>query len=1111
MKDQNKIFFDVFKSVVFSTLFFLVFSFGFSQTPDLRWKNISSEDGLSVNTVNCIIQDNSGFMWIGTQAGLDKYDGVKFTSYTQNQEDSNGISASYIKCIVKDTKGYLWIGTVAGGLNKYDPYLNKFIHFKKEQANKFSAINNNNINALVFENDSILWIGTEDGICKLNTYTNKTVSIVNTKNKIGLLGGKIIQSLLYDEGTLWIGADGEGLYSLDTKRNIFTANPYNDKGVINEWKGPGSAKKINKIFKRSKNELWLGTDGIGILFYNIKERKVFNQKYFEEGYLEDNKITDIQVDPNGTIWVGTWNGLFNLDQNTETIKKYRVDVKSPGALSDDKIQQIFIDKNKNFWLANYSAGINICIAGLIKFQHFKQDQSKQNWLPNSVIYSLMEDNEGALWVGMEDEGITKYDKYANEFTSYKFILEEQKITNKTVHTIFQDKSGIIWFGTYGSGLVSYNPKTKATKRYEDESQGFKTLTILCIKQTEDGLLWVAAYDDGLFSIDPKQNYKIKKYSAESNGLSSNKIYTLYTDQSHYLLIGTDGSGIDEMLPNKSIRSYLVAGPKSNNLSEDIINHISKDKNGNYWISTNRGLNVYNKKTQLVKKFYKKDGLAHDNVCAALIDTKNRIWMSTYAGISMLDINTVFEGEKPVFTNYSTIQGVQGREFNQGAYALGTSGNAYFGGANGFNIFNPLNMKSTGTGPETRFLSIEVNDLDYKMDSLITFKKSIELKFSENNFRVFFAALDFSDPENNSYEWKLEGYDDKWSAKTKDNYATYKKVPDGNYTLVIRAYNNDGILGVEEKISMTIKPRWYWNPYAFAFYLFATAGLVLAFITWRTSRIKKENKILEDKVADRTKEIAEKNKEITDSIQYAKRIQEALLPTKQNIYNSLTNAFILYKPKDIVSGDFYWYGERDDKIVIAAVDCTGHGVPGAFMSMIGFNFLSQIVQEKGITEPGRILGQLHKEVTSALQQNNTDGSTNDGMDVSICCIDKATNSMAYAGAYRPLIRISKAGNVTKIDGNKFPVGGAQFDAARVYENHHFKFSEGDAFYMFTDGYADQFGGPLGKKFMLKNFYKLLEKINNYDMQIQQTHIDNAFEQWRGKTEQVDDVLVIGIKL
>jgi ligand-binding sensor domain-containing protein/serine phosphatase RsbU (regulator of sigma subunit) len=1093
---------------IFVFCFLVINQTTFAQSERLRWKNLTSEDGLSVNSVNCIVQDNSGFMWIGTQAGLDKYDGVKFQSYSQNLDDSNGISNSYINCIVKDVKGYLWIGTEAGGLNKYDPYLDKFTYFKKNQKNNASSINSNKINALTFENDTVLWIATEDGICKLNTITYKTTSLTNTKNKIGLLGGKSVQSLLFDNGILWIGTNGEGLYSLNIKKNIFTANPYNDNGLIKEWNGAGNSKKILKIFKRTQNELWLGTDGLGILFYDIAQKKVVYQKCFYKGFDQINKIKDIQFAKNGTVWIGTYNGLFNLDQNSDIIADYKADTKTPGKLSDDKIQQIFIDDKNNFWLANYSNGINVSITGLIKFQHFKQDQTKRNWLPNSVVFSLLELNNGNLLVGTEDEGVFKYDRYANEFTEFNDILGVA--TNRTTYCLFQDNSGLIWSGTFGSGLFRYDPVRGVSESVKDPTQNFNNLTITCITQTKDGLIWVATYGDGLFSIDKKDGYKVKQYK-KNDGLRSHSLYTLYTDNDHYLLIGTDGAGIDEMKADFSIKSYLVAGAADNNLSDDIVNHISKDKNGNYWISTSNGLNLYNSKTKNIYKYNKKHGLANDYILSAIVDTKNRLWMSTYGGISMLDINTLEVGGKPVFTNYSAIQGVQGREFNQGAFHQGASGNFYFGGQNGFNIFNPLDIKSSGTGPTLRLLNMEVNDAEFLLDTVITFKEEIALNFSENNFKVFFAALDYSDPANNSYQYKLEGYDDKWSAKTKDNYAEYKKVPAGGYTLLVRAYNNEGALGKEYKLKIKIAPRWYWNPYAYFVYLLAAIGLIIAFISWRTGRIKRENKLLEDKVAIRTKELAEKNKEITDSIQYAKRIQEALLPAKAHIYKSLANSFVLFKPKDIVSGDFYWYGERDNKLIIAAVDCTGHGVPGAFMSMIGFNFLSQIVQEKGVTEPGEILGKLHKEVTNALQQNNADSGSNDGMDISICSIDKSNKCLQYAGAYRPLIRISKDGNVTKLEGNKFPVGGSQFDAFRKYDTHIVNYNEGDAFYMFTDGYADQFGGPLGKKFMLKNFYKLLEKINNESMDKQENLIHDAFESWKEKIEQVDDVLVIGIKL
>lgn len=285
---------------------------------------------------------------------------------------------------------------------------------------------------------------------------------------------------------------------------------------------------------------------------------------------------------------------------------------------------------------------------------------------------------------------------------------------------------------------------------------------------------------------------------------------------------------------------------------------------------------------------------------------------------------------------------------------------------------------------------------------------------------------------------------------------------------------------------------------------------MAFTQYRTKAIKKENKVLENKVAERTKELAEKNHDITSSIQYAKRIQEAILPSKDVIFTKLKKVFILYKPKDIVSGDFYWFAEKNGFNIFAVVDCTGHGVPGAFMSMIGHNLLHQIVLEKGIIEPGEILNNLHKGVQESLRQGQNEINTNDGMDVSLIAINYETKVIKWAGANRPLVLINKAGEYLKYDGNKFPVGGAQLDSNRQFTTHQITANNCMA-YMFSDGYADQFGGDKGKKYMVKRFNELLTSIHLSKPDEQRLELEKSFELWKVNHEQVDDVLVVGIEI
>ena len=261
--------------------------------------------------------------------------------------------------------------------------------------------------------------------------------------------------------------------------------------------------------------------------------------------------------------------------------------------------------------------------------------------------------------------------------------------------------------------------------------------------------------------------------------------------------------------------------------------------------------------------------------------------------------------------------------------------------------------------------------------------------------------------------------------------------------------------------------------------------------------------------ERTQELAQKNKDITSSIQYAKRIQLAILPPLEQIFKHFPESFLLYKPKDIVSGDFYWFGIKNGRKIIAVVDCTGHGVPGAFMSMIGHNLLNQIIIENGITAPDQILNALHKGVQSALKQGTSVVDTSDGMDVAICSIDSNNTEMLFAGAFRPLF-ILNGSTFKKVEADKFPIGGSQLDAQRHYTCHVIRIEKGDTFYMSSDGYADQFGGEKGKKFMVKRFNELLLSIQDKSMEEQGRILEETFNSWRGEYQQVDDILVMGIR-
>lgn len=274
------------------------------------------------------------------------------------------------------------------------------------------------------------------------------------------------------------------------------------------------------------------------------------------------------------------------------------------------------------------------------------------------------------------------------------------------------------------------------------------------------------------------------------------------------------------------------------------------------------------------------------------------------------------------------------------------------------------------------------------------------------------------------------------------------------------------------------------------------------------QLKEANEFLEQKVKDRTKELEEKNKDITDSITYAKRIQDSMLPELINFKNSFNDFFILYKPKAIVSGDLYWFLEKDEHAFFAVIDCTGHGVPGAFMSLLAFNFLNRIISEKNLSNPSEILAELDRQVSFALKQNTLTGS-NDGMDISLCCYNKEKGTLTISSAMRPSI-IVQQGRAIVIEPTKFSIGGQPTSETKEFTNNKFEVRSGDSLFLFTDGYADQFGGEQNKKLMNKNFIEILSNLDKKIMEDQRVYLDNYFQLWKGQNEQIDDVLVMGMK-
>jgi serine phosphatase RsbU (regulator of sigma subunit)/ligand-binding sensor domain-containing protein len=415
---------------------------------------------------------------------------------------------------------------------------------------------------------------------------------------------------------------------------------------------------------------------------------------------------------------------------------------------------------------------------------------------------------------------------------------------------------------------------------------------------------------------------------------------------------------------------------------------------------------------------------------------------------------------------------------------------------------------------------------------------ISVEYDHNALNFSISTRHYGPESAIQYQFLIGGIGSEWSAWSSQPTLKFPVLPDGSYTLSVRARDAIGKISDESEFDFYVQPP-FWKSWWFQLIILAGIGAgVYAFIKYRTQRLEEANRILEIKVQERTAEIvkqkdqielqkndielqkqalevaytdiSKKNKHITSSINYAQKIQHAILPVHQQMQEGIPDVFVLFKPRDVVSGDFYWFSQKGDVLIIAAVDCTGHGVPGAFMSMIGNTLLNQIVNEKNITEPAAILNHLHQGVRKALKQESEQSERQDGMDIALCSINKRTRVVQYAGANNPLIWIQN-GQLEEIKGNKFSIGGMQKEAERSFTNHTLQLTDTTQFYLFSDGYEDQFGGPENKRFMSKRFKQLLLEVHQKPAGEQKQVLEQTIEQWQGRESQMDDMLVVGFRI
>ena len=834
-------------------LCFFASAFLSAQNQNIKFEHITTDQGLSSNTVFCLLQDSRGFLWIGTYDGLNKYDGYKFTVYKNQPGDPFSISNNMIGDLCEDKLGNIWTGsTWGGGLNKFDYASEKFIRYLNDPENS-SGINSNLIRSVLADSSGNIWIGTEDaGLDYLDVNTGIVKHYIHNENNPYSISSNMIYKVFLDsKNNLWIGTGDNGLNKYLKVRDQFISFKANgDEGSI-------GGNRIVSISEDPFGFLWIGTEDGGLNKFDPYTNKF--EKFIRDpknsNSLSDNRVYVVDNDSKNLIWIGTDYGGLNLfDWSNKKFIHFQKKFGDPGSISDDLVYSILEDRSGILWFGTWSGGINKYDREKEKFITYSYNPNSPFSLSSNGVFAIHKDKFGDVWVGTETGGLTRINEKKNEFTWYQHNPDDPgTISSDVIYSITEDKDGTLWIGTGNAGICSFDRQKNKFKRFATNGEyqnSMRDNKIYKIFYDSYGELWIGFVGGGVDKFKPveKKFIHYENDPSDPGSVSSQLVYIFFEDNSRNLWIGTLGDGL--MLYNRKTDnfSYYRNNPENaeKSLSNNAVASLCEDK-GILWIGTNGGgLNRFDRSKNLFKTFTEKNGLANNVVNGILSDNKGNLWISTAKGISKFNIKS------ETFTNYFASDGLQGNDFNGGAYYKSQDGEIFFGGTNGLNKFHPEQIKENSFLPPIVITDFRIlhKPVEVGYDSLrsrtileksISEMEIINLNHYDNILTFEIAALDFHSPEKNRYAYMLEGFDQHWIYTDAENRSiTYTNLEPGEYTLRVKGSNNDGIWNqAGTSLKIIINPPWWstWWSYIIYGILLSVAFTISTRIYLNRQRLK----------------------------------------------------------------------------------------------------------------------------------------------------------------------------------------------------------------------------------------------------------------------------------
>ncbi len=830
-----------------------------SQRPDtLRFEHFFVEDGLSQSMVRCILQDGQGYLWIGTEDGLNRYDGYTFKVYKNDPVDLESLSQNIINALIEDRTGNLWVGTANGGLHRYNRLTGKFSRFQNDPDDP-KSLSSNQVNVIFEDSGGRLWVGTSrGGLNSFDVGSDVFHRYQNNPNNPNTLSSNTVYAIQEDQaGDLWIGTSA-GLDRFSSTSNTFThfaSEPGNPTSL--------SGSVIRALFINSYGDLWVGTEEGGL--YRLERAQQRFTRYQNEPAnatsLSGDHVRTILQDRSGELWVGTSDGGLNLyDRPHDHFVRYRSNALERSSLSDDRILSMHADRAGILWVGTYN-GLNRLDPPYKHFEHYTSNPQDVNSLGARPVFALQEDAFGGLWIGTGGGGVDRFDRQTGRFSHFRNNPAfTASLSSNTVRAMLLDSTQALWVGT-ANGLNRMDTASGLVTRYQSAPNTPGSLSyhsIAALAEDAQGDIWVATEGGGLNRLDRAtgqfQAYQHK--SNDPNTLSDNVLSTLYIDRDGMLWVGTLFSGLNRLDPRTAeVTRYYHNPTDANSLSDNYILSIYEDSAGILWVGTTGGLNRFDRAAGSFTRFREKDGLPNDYIYAILEDQSGYLWLSTNKGIARLDPAAL------TIKNFDYRDGLQSNEFNIGAALRTRGGELIFGGVNGITAFFPAQIMDNPLAPPVVLTALTRRGQPITGDipEAVT---EVKLAWPDNLFDFEFAALNLLRPEKNQYAYKLEGFDQDWNLIGNRRNGSYTNLPGNTYTLRLKASNNDGVWNEEGLSLRVIVEPPFWETWVFR--ILAGLGLALVILggyQYRLRSIRLRNRALESQVSERTRVIEQRNQEI----------------------------------------------------------------------------------------------------------------------------------------------------------------------------------------------------------------------------------------------------------